>query len=166
MKCACAQVPGFVISRSLHSSLLRGAKGIIKYLQCLEAALVHLMYNLWHAFLAGKKEFAILESLGFVDVSRYHPAQGWNQCCHSCHKDSTPFVSWFHIHSVKALSNCFSLFLLSIYIMISSNSLWSNRSKNAFRETVYSRQEWIKVKWLCLLWEAEKEIRTKEETYF
>lgn len=60
MKCVPAQVPGFVISRSLHSGILRGAKGIIKYLQCSEAALVGLMYNLSHAVLVGKKEFAVL----------------------------------------------------------------------------------------------------------
>lgn len=124
MKCVCARVPGSVISRSLHSGLLRGAKGIIKYLQCSEAALVHLMYNLSHALLVGKKEFAVLESLGFVDVSRYHPAQGWNQCCHCYHKDNKPFVGWFQFDSVEALGNFFSSFycqFISWYLAIVSN---------------------------------------------
>lgn len=110
MKYVCAWVPGSVISRSLHSGLLRGAKGIIKYLQCSEAALVHLMYNLSHALLAGKKEFAVLESLGFADVSRYRPAQGWNQCCHCYHKDNIHFLSWFQFDPVEALDNFFSFY--------------------------------------------------------
>jgi len=74
MKCVCAEVPGFVTPGSLHNSLLRGAKGIIKPLQCSKGALVHVMHNLSWAVLVGKKAFAALVSLDFTDVSRYHPA--------------------------------------------------------------------------------------------
>lgn len=115
MKCVCAQVPGFVISRSLLSGLLRGAKGIIKYLQCSEAALVHLLYDLSHALLVGKKEFAVLEPLDFVDVSRCHHVKvGTNTVILTI--KMTPFVSWFQFDSVDAFSNFFFLlFIVNLY---------------------------------------------------
>lgn len=114
MKCVCAQVPGFVISRSLLSGLLRGAKGIIKYLQCSEAALVHLMYDLSHALQVGKKEFAVLEPLGFVDVSRCHHVKVGTSAVILTLK-MTPFVSWFQFDSVEYLSNFFLLFIVNLY---------------------------------------------------
>lgn len=76
------------------------------------------MQNLSHALPVGKKAFAALESLGFIDRSRYHPAQGWYQRCHCYHKDNTSFVSWFQFDSAEALGNnffFFPLFIVKLY---------------------------------------------------